>query len=112
MPVLLAASVGGPYMVNNPPEWLQGNSNPEPQAAATEKANTETSVLDISTPPQASVFSSSTPLGGHKGLYSTAFYSEEEFWAAYNGPAYARLKTAYDPEGRLSGLYEKCVRGR
>jgi len=51
-------------------------------------------------------------LGGHKGLYSTSFYSEEEFWAAYNGPAYARLKSAYDPEGRLSGLYEKCVRGR
>ena len=53
-----------------------------------------------------------TALGGHKGLYSTSFYSEEEFWAAYNGPAYARLKSAYDPEGRLSGLYEKCVRGR
>src|SRR5215475_6499044 len=50
-------------------------------------------------------------LDGHKGLYSTSFYSEEEFWAAYNGPAYARLKSAYDPAGRLSGLYEKCVRG-
>src|SRR6266568_2488328 len=53
-----------------------------------------------------------TALGGHKGLYSTSFYSEEEFWAAYNGPAYARLKSAYDGGGRLSGLYEKCVRGR
>ena len=51
-------------------------------------------------------------LGGHKGLYSTSFYSEDEFWAAYNGPAYARLKSAYDPTGKLSGLYEKCVRGR
>jgi hypothetical protein len=50
--------------------------------------------------------------GRHKGLYSTSFYSEEEFWAAYNGPAYARLKSAYDAAGRLSGLYEKCVRGR
>ena len=37
-----------------------------------------------------------TALGGHKGLYSTSFYSEDEFWAAYNGPAYARLKSDYD----------------
>jgi FAD/FMN-containing dehydrogenase len=51
-------------------------------------------------------------LGGHKGLYSTSFYSEDEFWAHYNGSAYARLKAAYDAGGRLSGLYEKCVRGR
>ncbi len=50
-------------------------------------------------------------LGGHKGLYSTSFYSEDEFWAHYNGAAYARLKRAYDPDGKLSGLYEKCVRG-
>jgi FAD/FMN-containing dehydrogenase len=51
-----------------------------------------------------------TALGGSKGLYSTSFYPEDEFWAAYNGPAYARLKSAYDGGGRLSGLYEKCVR--
>lgn len=51
-------------------------------------------------------------LGGHKGLYSTSFYSEEEFWAAYNGAAYTRLKQAYDGGGRLAGLYDKCVRGR
>src|SRR5579859_248617 len=50
-------------------------------------------------------------LGGHKGLYSTSFYSEDEFWAAYNGSAYDRLKSAYDGGGRLAGLYEKCVRG-
>ncbi|HEV2378047.1 MAG TPA: FAD-binding oxidoreductase [Streptosporangiaceae bacterium] len=51
-------------------------------------------------------------LDGHKGLYSTSFYSEDEFWAHYNGPAYDRVKRAYDPGGRLSGLYEKCVLGR
>ncbi len=51
-------------------------------------------------------------LGGHKGLYSTSFYSEEQFWARYNGPAYAQLKRDYDGAGRLSGLYEKCVRGQ
>ena len=51
-------------------------------------------------------------IGGHKGLYSTSFYTEEQFWASYNGPAYAALKRAYDPEGMLAGLYEKCVRGQ
>jgi FAD/FMN-containing dehydrogenase len=51
-------------------------------------------------------------LSGSKGLYSTSFYSEEDFWAAYNGPAYARLKAAYDGGGKLAGLYDKCVRGR
>jgi FAD/FMN-containing dehydrogenase len=52
-----------------------------------------------------------TELGGHKGLYSTSFYSPEEFWALYNGPEYAELKRAYDPQGRLADLYSKCVRG-
>ena len=51
-------------------------------------------------------------LGGHKGLYSTSFYTEEQFWASYNGPAYAALKERYDSGGRLAGLYEKCVRGQ
>jgi len=51
-------------------------------------------------------------LGGSKGLYSTSFYSEDDFWAVYNGAAYARLKHAYDAGGKLSGLYDKCVRGR
>jgi FAD/FMN-containing dehydrogenase len=51
-------------------------------------------------------------LGGHKGLYSTSFYSPEQFWSHYNGTAYAALKRAYDGGGRLAGLYEKCVRGQ
>jgi FAD/FMN-containing dehydrogenase len=53
-----------------------------------------------------------TALGGHKGLYSTSFYSEEEFWERYNGAEYARLKREYDGEGRLASLYDKCVRGK
>jgi FAD/FMN-containing dehydrogenase len=48
-------------------------------------------------------------LGGQKGLYSTSFYSREEFWDHYNGPEYARLKHDYDADGRLAGLYDKCV---
>jgi len=51
-------------------------------------------------------------LGGHKSLYSTSFYSEEEFRRRYNGTAYDKLKAEYDGEGRLLGLYDKCVRGR
>ena len=51
-------------------------------------------------------------LDGHKSLYSTSFYTEEEFYELYNGEAYRALKRAYDGEGRLLGLYEKCVRGR
>jgi FAD/FMN-containing dehydrogenase len=51
-----------------------------------------------------------TELGGSKGLYSTSYYTRQEFWARYNGPEYAELKRDYDPEDRLAGLYEKCVR--
>jgi FAD/FMN-containing dehydrogenase len=51
-------------------------------------------------------------LGGHKSLYSTSFYGESEFYRLYNGDAYKALKRAYDGDGRLLGLYEKCVRGR
>src|SRR5580692_6506867 len=51
-------------------------------------------------------------LGGHKSLYSTSFYPEDEFYKLYNGEAYRALKRAYDGDGRLLGLYEKCVTGR
>jgi FAD/FMN-containing dehydrogenase len=51
-------------------------------------------------------------LDGHKSLYSTAFYTRDEFWRHYDGPAYRKLKETYDPNGRLLDLYDKCVRGR
>jgi len=51
-------------------------------------------------------------LDGHKSLYSTAYYDEEEFWAAYNGTGYDRLKKEYDPHGRLLDLYAKTVQRR
>ncbi|MQY08389.1 FAD-binding oxidoreductase [Actinomadura macrotermitis] len=51
-------------------------------------------------------------LEGHKSLYSTAFYSRDEFWRYYDGETYQRLKEAYDPAKRLLDLYDKCVRGR
>jgi FAD/FMN-containing dehydrogenase len=50
-----------------------------------------------------------TDMGGRKSLYSTAFYPEDEFWAAYGGPAYELLKKTYDPNDRFPGLYAKTV---
>jgi FAD/FMN-containing dehydrogenase len=48
-------------------------------------------------------------LGGRKSLYSTAFYSREEFAGTYGGTTYELLKKTYDPDGRFPGLYEKTV---
>lgn len=45
--------------------------------------------------------------GGHKSLYSSVHYDEDEFWRRYNGDAYTKLKNAYDPDGRLLDLYHK-----
>jgi len=51
-------------------------------------------------------------LGGHKSLYSTSYFGEDEFWTLYNGKTYRELKDSYDPQGRLPDLYDKCVRAR
>jgi FAD/FMN-containing dehydrogenase len=51
-------------------------------------------------------------LDGHKSLYSTSFYTRDDFWEHYDGETYRRLKGMYDPAGRLLDLYDKCVRGR
>jgi FAD/FMN-containing dehydrogenase len=51
-----------------------------------------------------------TELGGHKSLYSDAFYSPEEFARLYGGATYALLKKQYDPDSRLLNLYDKAVR--
>ena len=48
-------------------------------------------------------------LGGRKSLYSTSFYSEDEFWDLYGGSSYEVLKKDYDGDGRLLDLYAKCV---
>jgi FAD/FMN-containing dehydrogenase len=50
-------------------------------------------------------------LGGHKSLYSEAFYDEETFARLYGGEDYRALKERYDPEHRLPDLYAKAVRG-
>ncbi|MCM5570601.1 FAD-binding oxidoreductase [Burkholderiaceae bacterium FT117] len=48
-------------------------------------------------------------LGGIKSLYSDSFFTREEFDRAYGTRDYAALKARYDPQGRMLGLYEKCV---
>jgi hypothetical protein len=49
-------------------------------------------------------------LGGAKGLYSSAWYDEAEFWSIYDQPRYAHLKQSYDPRSVFPDLYSKCVR--
>ena len=53
-----------------------------------------------------------TELGGHKGLYSEAFYDEASFAALYGGETYAKVKARYDPEGKFPTIYDKAVRAR
>ena len=53
-----------------------------------------------------------TRLGGHKSLYSDAYYDEATFAALYGGTAYDPIKRRYDPRGRFPTLYEKAVQAR
>jgi FAD/FMN-containing dehydrogenase len=50
-----------------------------------------------------------TEYGGNKSLYSDSYYTASEFWNIYDEDYYQQLKAKYDPEGRLSTLYHKCV---
>jgi len=49
---------------------------------------------------------------GHKSLYSDAYYDRQTFDRLYNGAALAAVKQRYDPDARLTGLYEKAVARR
>jgi FAD/FMN-containing dehydrogenase len=51
-------------------------------------------------------------LGGHKSLYSEAFYDRETFDKLYDGANLATVKGRYDPEDRLTSLYDKAVKRR
>jgi FAD/FMN-containing dehydrogenase len=50
-------------------------------------------------------------LDGRKSLYSQSFYPEDEFWRIYNGQAYRKLKSKFDPQGIFGNLYQKTVLG-
>jgi FAD/FMN-containing dehydrogenase len=49
---------------------------------------------------------------GHKSLYSESFYDPQTFDRLYDGPHLAAVKQRYDPEQRLTSLYDKAVRQR
>jgi FAD/FMN-containing dehydrogenase len=49
-------------------------------------------------------------MGGHKSLYSEAFYEQSTFDRMYGGDVLAAVRSTYDPDGRLSTLYDKAVR--
>ncbi|GAA1621887.1 FAD-binding oxidoreductase [Kribbella alba] len=49
---------------------------------------------------------------GHKSLYSDAYYDRDTFDQLYNVPALQEVKDRYDPDARLTGLYEKAVTRR
>ncbi|MBB1516857.1 FAD-binding oxidoreductase [Tessaracoccus sp. MC1679] len=51
-------------------------------------------------------------LGGHKSLYSEAFYDADTFDRLYGGPNLTAVKARYDPDNRLTSLYDKAVRRR
>lgn len=48
-------------------------------------------------------------LGGHKSLYSEAFYSPEKFAELYGGDLPERIKAVTDPSDRFPSLFEKTV---
>ncbi|HWJ65863.1 MAG TPA: FAD-binding oxidoreductase [Nocardioides sp.] len=53
-----------------------------------------------------------TELGGHKSLYSEAFYDRETFAALYDTTHLAAVKRQFDPDDRLTTLYDKAVKSR
>ena len=53
-----------------------------------------------------------TALGGHKSLYSDAYYDRETFDSLYGTTNLREVKRDVDPDGRLTDLYDKAVRRR
>lgn len=48
-------------------------------------------------------------LGGIKSLYSSSYYTEQQFWKIFNKEVYHALKQKYDPQYKFSDLYSKVV---
>jgi FAD/FMN-containing dehydrogenase len=53
-----------------------------------------------------------TELGGHKSLYSDAYYDRHTFDALYGTANLAAVRKEFDPDGRLTELYDKAVKKR
>lgn len=65
-----------------------------------------------SSPRNRAIEAEVSALGGHKSLYSEAFYGREEFDRLYGGAHLARVKSRHDPQDRLTSLYDKVVQRR
>merc|ERR1712137_179108 len=48
-------------------------------------------------------------VGAVKTLYSSSYYSKEEFYRIYNGSEYQKLKAKYDPGSAFRGWYERIL---
>ncbi len=66
----------------------------------------------VDSPLNRAVEAKVSELGGHKSLYSEAFYDRETFDGLYGGPDLAEVKRRYDPDDRLTSLYDKVVHRR
>jgi FAD/FMN-containing dehydrogenase len=62
------------------------------------------------TPKNRAIEAKVAELGGHKSLYSEAFYDKATFDRLYNGEHLAAVRARHDPEARLTDLYDKAVR--
>ena len=62
-----------------------------------------------SSPRNRAIEAKVSEFGGHKSLYSEAFYEREEFDRLYDGAHLARVKALHDPDDRLTDLYDKVV---
>lgn len=51
-------------------------------------------------------------LGGHKSLYSEAFYDQDTFDRLYDADNLAAVKSHHDPDNRLTSLCDKAVKRR
>jgi len=66
----------------------------------------------VTAPRNRAIEAKVTDLGGHKSLYSEAFYDRDTFDALYDGAHLTAVKKRHDPDDRLTSLYDKVVRGR
>ncbi len=66
----------------------------------------------VTAPRNRAIEAKVTELGGHKSLYSEAFYDRDTFDALYAGAHLTAVKKRHDPDDRLTSLYDKVVRGR
>ena len=95
---------------------VAGRRTPSSRDAPTSTSASGARSTSATTRPRARATGRSRPrsseLDGHKSLYSESFYDRETFDRLYDGPHLAAVKQRYDPDDRLTSLYDKAVRQR